>query len=88
MIRLYIEASEFLTQKGVAKACGVSESTLSRFLSGEQMPDAPSFIRILAWCHAHPEPIERPSGDPFLTGSRRRGRTPRSGKSAPTKTSG
>jgi transcriptional regulator with XRE-family HTH domain len=49
MLRLYIAASD-LTQKQVAADAGIAESTLSRFLSGEQMPDARGFLALLAWC--------------------------------------
>jgi transcriptional regulator with XRE-family HTH domain len=50
MLRLYIAASEDMTQKQVAQECGVSTSTVSRFLSGEQMPDGRAFAALLAWC--------------------------------------
>jgi transcriptional regulator with XRE-family HTH domain len=50
MLRLYVAASEDLTQKQVAHESGVNESTLSRFLSGEQMPDGRAFAALLAWC--------------------------------------
>ena len=50
MLRLYIAATEGMTQKQVAQATGVNESTLSRFLSGEQMPDGAAFAALLIWC--------------------------------------
>lgn len=50
MLRLYIAATEGMTQKQVAQATGVNESTLSRFLSGEQMPDGAAFAALLVWC--------------------------------------
>ncbi len=49
MLKLYIVTTEGLTQKQVAKESGVNESTLSRFLSGEQMPDGTAFAALLAW---------------------------------------
>lgn len=52
MLRLYVAATEGLTQKKVARAAGVSESTLSRFLSGEQMPDGRAFASLLVYCLA------------------------------------
>lgn len=50
MLRLYIAATEGMTQKQVAQQTGVNESTLSRFLSGEQMPDGTAFAALLVWC--------------------------------------
>lgn len=50
MLRLYIAATEGMTQKQVAQATGVNESTISRFLSGEQMPDGTAFAALLVWC--------------------------------------
>lgn len=50
MLRLYVAATEGLTQKQVAQQAGVNESTLSRFLSGEQMPDGAAFAALLVWC--------------------------------------
>ena len=50
MLRLYVAATEGLTQKHVAKVAGVNESTVSRFLSGEQMPDGRAFAALLAYC--------------------------------------
>jgi len=48
MLRLYIAANG-LEQKAVATEIGVSESTLSRFVSGNAVPDAIGFMRIIAW---------------------------------------
>lgn len=48
MLRLYIAANG-LEQKAVANDIGVSESTFSRFLAGNAMPDAIGFMRIIAW---------------------------------------
>lgn len=50
MLRRYAAATEGLTQKQVAQAAGVNESTVSRFLSGEQMPDARAFAALLVYC--------------------------------------
>lgn len=50
MLRLYVAATEGLTQKQVAQLAGVNESTVSRFLSGEQMPDGRAFAALLAYC--------------------------------------
>lgn len=49
MLKLYIAAHDGLTQKQVAQQAGVGESTLSRFLSGEQVPDGKAFAALLAW---------------------------------------
>ena len=49
MIRLYIDTTDGMTQKQLAAETGVNESTISRFLSGEQMPDATAFSKLLAW---------------------------------------
>lgn len=48
MLRLYIAANG-LEQKAVAAEIGISESTLSRFLSGASMPDGIGFMRVVAW---------------------------------------
>lgn len=50
MLKLYVAATEGMTQKQVAQQAGVNESTLSRFLSGEQMPDGTAFAALLVWC--------------------------------------
>jgi len=50
MLRLYIAATEGLTQKQVAQQTGINESTVSRFLSGEQMPDGRAFSALLIHC--------------------------------------
>ena len=50
MLRLYIAADLALTQRTVAQETGISDSTLSRFLAGEQMPDARAFAALLTWC--------------------------------------
>lgn len=65
MMRIYI-ASEGLDQKTVAQECGVSETTLSRFLSGERLPEADAFMRLLSWCtsQAGGQAIERQKFDP------------------------
>ncbi|UOF79467.1 regulatory protein [Caudoviricetes sp.] len=49
MLRLYL-AAEGIDQCAVAAACNISPSSLSRFLSGEQYPEAMAFARIQAWC--------------------------------------
>lgn len=51
MLKLYVATHEgSLTQKQVAKEAGMSEASLSRFLTGEQMPDGRSFGALVAWC--------------------------------------
>lgn len=50
MLRLYVATTEGMTQKQVAQQTGVNESTISRFLSGEQMPDGAAFAALLVWC--------------------------------------
>lgn len=50
MLKLYVAAHEELTQKRVAQEAGISESSLSRFLSGEQMLDGRAFAALVAWC--------------------------------------
>lgn len=50
MVRLFIAADGTLTQKQVAMEIGINESTLSRFLSGEQMPDSRAFVALVIWC--------------------------------------
>lgn len=50
MLKLYVATHEELTQKRVAQEAGISESSLSRFLSGEQMLDGRAFAALLAWC--------------------------------------
>lgn len=51
MLKLYLATHEGgLTQKQVAKEIGMSEASLSRFLTGEQMPDGRSFGALVAWC--------------------------------------
>jgi len=51
MLKLYVATHEGgLTQRQVAKEAGMSEATLSRFLTGEQMPDGRSFGALVAWC--------------------------------------
>ena len=37
------------SQRAVAKEIGLNHSTLSRWRSGDRMPDAKSIDRILAW---------------------------------------
>lgn len=49
MLKLYI-AAEGLEQKKVAAEIGIGESTLSRFMSGEALPAADAYARVLAWC--------------------------------------
>lgn len=52
MIRIFI-AARGVPQKEIAAQIGISESTLSRFLSdGEKLPDAGNFAKILSWCMA------------------------------------
>ena len=53
MLRLYFAAYR-INQKDAAEEIGISESTLSRFLGGNQMPDAHGFMRIIAWCTLPP----------------------------------
>lgn len=48
MLRLYIAANG-LEQKAVAAEIGVSESSFSRFLAGNSVPDAIGFMRIVSW---------------------------------------
>lgn len=48
MLRLFI-ASQGLEQRAVADDMGISESTLSRFLSGKQNPDGAGFCKIIVW---------------------------------------
>lgn len=50
MLKLYVATHEGLTQKQVAQEAGIGESTLSRFLSGEQMPDGRAFAALVTWC--------------------------------------
>lgn len=50
MLKLYVATTDGMTQKQVAQQAGVNESTLSRFLSGEQMPDGAAFAALLVWC--------------------------------------
>ena len=50
MLKLYVATHEELTQKRVAQEAGISESSLSRFLSGEQMLDGRAFAALVAWC--------------------------------------
>lgn len=50
MVRLFVETTDGLSQKQVAAEIGINESTLSRFLNGESMPDAVGFSKILTWC--------------------------------------
>lgn len=64
MLRLYI-ASMRLEQREVAAQCGISESTLTRFLNDGRLPRADAFARLVAWCcakqqigqQAHPDPL-------------------------------
>jgi transcriptional regulator with XRE-family HTH domain len=57
MMALYI-AAEGLEQKKIAEEVGIGESTLSRFLSGQALPAADAYARLLAWCSgvAVPDP--------------------------------
>lgn len=57
MLRLYIAANG-LEQKMVATEIGISESTLSRFLSGASTPDGIGFMRVVAWATG----IDMPKG--------------------------
>lgn len=50
MLKLYVATHEELTQKRVAQEAGISESSLSRFLTGEQMLDGRAFAALVAWC--------------------------------------
>ena len=48
MLRLYLDAND-LDQKTAAQQMKINESTLSRFMSGQTLPDAENFMRILLW---------------------------------------
>jgi transcriptional regulator with XRE-family HTH domain len=48
MVRLYLAANR-INHKVAAKEIGISESTLSRFLSGRGMPDYKASLEIIAW---------------------------------------
>lgn len=50
MLKLYLATADDCTALQLAADTGVSESTISRFLAGKQMPDARAFAAILAWC--------------------------------------
>lgn len=52
MLRLYVAATDGVTQKQIARESGVNVSTLSRFINGDQMPDGRSFAALLAWALA------------------------------------
>lgn len=49
MLRLYVATTDGVTQQRVATEAGVSESTLSRFLRGQQMPEGRAFAALLSW---------------------------------------
>jgi hypothetical protein len=49
MLKLYAAITDGVTQKQIAQEAGVSESTLSRFLSGEQMPDGRAIAALISW---------------------------------------
>lgn len=48
MVRIYL-AAQRIRQKDAAKEIGISESTLSRFLSEKGMPDFDANMKIIAW---------------------------------------
>ena len=48
MILLYLAANN-LSQKNVAKDLGISESSFSRYLSGDSGLDAVSFMKLISW---------------------------------------
>lgn len=47
-IRIYAAACG-IQNKELAKAWDCSESTVSRFLGGQQYPDGPTMLRIVTW---------------------------------------
>lgn len=47
-LRLYIAANQ-IEQRLLAKEWDCSESTVTRFLAGQAMPEAKTMMRILAW---------------------------------------
>ena len=49
MLRLYIATTEGYSSRRLSEETGVSESTISRFLSGQQLPDAAGFAALLSW---------------------------------------
>lgn len=55
MLRAYI-AAEGLSQKDVATEMGISQSLLSRFLTGDCSPSADAYARVIAWCSGAPAP--------------------------------
>lgn len=50
MLKLYIDTTDGMSQKKLSEETGVSETTISRFLAGERLPDAQAFAAIQAWC--------------------------------------
>ena len=63
MLKIYVATHEGgLTQKQVAKEAGMSEASLSRFLTGEQMPYSRSFGALVAWCLGEHQPAMMANG--------------------------
>ena len=50
MLKLYVSATEGYSSAQLAMESGVSESTISRFLAGKQMPEAKAFAALVTWC--------------------------------------
>lgn len=48
-LRLYI-ASENIEQIELSHAWGCSQSTVTRFLRGEAIPEVQTMLRIIQWC--------------------------------------
>lgn len=47
-IRLYV-ASRNIDQKTIAKSVGCGQSTITRFLSGEAIPESLTMLKIATW---------------------------------------
>ncbi len=56
MMRLWLAANN-KTQAELAKELGINESTMSRFLSGKDLPYATTFIKIQTWAFGMEGPI-------------------------------
>lgn len=50
MLKLYVAATNGYSSAQLSIESGVSESTISRFLAGKQMPEAKAFAALVAWC--------------------------------------
>ena len=48
MIRIYCAANN-VSQKALSEQWGIGESTMTRFLANEQMPNGQAVARIIAW---------------------------------------